>query len=155
MRTTKLKLDRAILQGQIRAVRELAKTLPDIIRERVRSGLGLNGPLDGLSESYIKVRKRYASNLSSETAPRFSNLTATGQMLKGIIGEASGTIVRIFMRGKRTKELNGGKPRLTNNEIRKEVERTRPFFELTDKERRAAIDSATEIIKQEIRKAFK
>lgn len=154
MKITKAKLERAIKQGQIRAARELAKSIPDLIRERVRAGLGLSGPLKALSDNYVKFRRRVARRLAATTSPNQSNLTATGQMLAGIIGEATGSIIRIFIRGNRKREINGqgGK---TNNEIRKYVEKDRPFFELTNAERQVIAKSAAETIKQEIKRALK
>jgi hypothetical protein len=76
-------------------------------------------------------------------------------MLKAIIGQASGGIVRIFIKDTpRKKELGGGEPR-SNNEIRKYAEKDRPFFELTKNERAMAEKTAAEIIKQEIRRVLK
>lgn len=149
----KEKLERAILQGQIKAARELAKELPEVIRDRVRGGMGLNGPLKSLSESYIKTRTRLRKSLSKFTDPEKSNLTATGQMLSGIVGEASRTVVRIFIKENRKKELSGEKK--TNKEVREYVEKDRPFFGLTKTERKLVEKTAAEIIKKEITKVFK
>lgn len=156
MKITKKKLERAILQGQLRAARQLAKFVPAMIRERTRSGLGLLGSLDGLSTSYVKFRERVKSRLSKETSPNKSNLTATGQLLDAIIGEATGTIVKIFISPKpRKKELNPSAS-ATNREIRKYVEDGgREFLGLTANERRVIEKEAAEVIKTEIRKAFK
>lgn len=154
LRTTKLRLARAVEQGQRKAARDLAKTLPDVIRERVRSGIGLTGTFKALSDSYIKFRRRARKRLSSDTTPETSNLTATGQMLKAIVGEATGTVVRIFIKGNRRRELGGG-PSKSNNEIRGYVEKERPFFELTKNERALAEKTAAEIIKEEIKRVLK
>jgi hypothetical protein len=172
IKTTQAKLSRAIEQGVRKAARELSRSLPDLIRERVRAGFGLNGKLKGLSKSYIAFRKGFVNfitingkvvpitkkpkkpKLDSTTSPETSNLTATGQMLKSIIGQASGGIVRIFMKDTRKKELNDGPPK-TNNEVRRFAEKDRPFFELTKNERRIAELTAVDIIKQEIRRVLK
>lgn len=155
LRISKLKLDRLILQGQIKAARELAKSLPEVIKDRVRSGQGLNGALQSLSTSYVKFRERYRRRLSKFTDPGASNLTATGQMLNAIKGIASRTLIRISITGTRKKELSGSSSKLSNNKVREYVEKDRPFFELTDNERKLAEEIATDIIKKELRKAFK
>ena len=156
MKITKARLERAIFQGQLRAARDLAKFIPAMIRERTRNGLGLLGSLDGLSTSYVKFRERVKARLSKETSPNKSNLTATGQLLDAIIGEATGTIVKIFISPKpRKKELNPS-ANATNREIRKYVEEGgREFLGLTANERRVIEKEAAEVIKTEIRKAFK
>jgi hypothetical protein len=148
------KLALAIKQGQIKAARSLALSIPEMIRERVLSGVGLAGTFKALSKSYVAFRKRVGRELSSDTSPQTSNLTATGQMLKAMVGEAAGTIIRITIKGKRTSELSG-EPKLTNNQVRKYVEEDRPFFGLTRKERTIIEQNAAEIIKQEIRRALK
>lgn len=166
------KLALAIKQGQIKAARSLALSIPEMIRERVLSGVGLAGTFKALSKSYVDFRKglvRFATirgvvvplrkdikapKLSSDTTPTTSNLTATGQMLRAMVGEAAGTIIRITIKGKRTSELSG-EPKLTNNQVRKYVEEDRPFFGLTRKERTIIEQNAAEIIKQEIRRALK
>lgn len=156
MKITRARLERAILQGQLRAARELAKFIPAMIRERTRSGQGLLGSLDGLSTSYVKFRERVKARLSKETSPSKSNLTATGQLLNAIIGEATGTVVKIFISPKpRKKELNPS-ANASNRDIRKYVEEGgREFLGLTANERRVIEEEAAEVIKTEIRKAFK
>lgn len=161
-----------VKQAQIKAARSLALSIPEMIRQRVLSGEGLNGTLKALSQSYIDFRKglvRFARingilvplrrnikapKLSSDTTPTKSNLTATGQMLNAMVGEANGTVIRITIKGDRTRELTG-EPKLSNNEVRKHVEVERPFFGLTKKERAIIDKNAMEIIKQEIRRALK
>lgn len=154
LRITRAKLARAIEQGQRKAARDLALTLPDVIRERVRSGIGLTGTFKALSESYVRLRRRLSRGLSKETNPETSNLTATGQMLNAIIGQATGTVIRIFIRGNRKRELSGDSVK-SNNEIRGYVEKDRPFFGLTKNERALAEKNAAEIIAQEIKRVLK
>jgi hypothetical protein len=154
IKTTQVKLSRAIEQGVRKAAREIAQTLPKIVRDRVRAGFGLSGRLKSLSDGYIKFRTRAARRLSKETSPGKSNLTATGQMLNAIIGQATGSIVRIFMKDTRKRELSGGATK-TNNEVRRYAEEDRPFFELTRNERAMAEKKAAEIIKQELRRVLK
>jgi len=156
MKIAKAKLERSILQGQLRAARELAKLIPTMVRERTRKGLGLLGSLDGLSDSYIKFRTRVRSRLSKETSPGMSNLTATGQLLNAIIGEARGTLIRVFISDKpRRRELNPS-ANATNKEIRGYVEsQGREFLGLTANERKEVERIAAETIKMEIRRVFK
>lgn len=154
MKITKLKLERAILQGQIAAARTIAVELPIIIRERVRSGIGLSGTFKSLSEKYISLRRK-ARRLSSETTPDTSNLTATGQLLNSIKGLASRTVIKIFIKDKRGRDLSGNASKVGNNKVREYVEKERPFFELTANERKYVEQTAAEIIKQQIRRSLR
>ena len=129
-----------------------------LIRMRTRLGAGVKGNLKSLAESTIKARERYASNLSSETSPSESNLTATGQLLDAIVGEIkeSGKIIFTVNRKKRKKELSGKSSKLTNEQVRQYVEEGgREFLALSDEERKEAIALASEIIKGKFKQAFK
>lgn len=130
--------------------------LPDVIRKRTESGMGLNGQLERLSPGYIKFREKYSSKLAKTTAPDKSNLTATGQLLKSIIGQASGFVVRIFISDKTRKKGLASKSTATNKEIRSYVEKQgREFLGLKYEEKLMIQKFAAEEIKKEIKKAFK
>ena len=157
IRATKLKLARAIEQASRLAARQLAKDLPHVIRDRTRDGQGLKGSLEGLSESYKKFRQRVRRRLSKETSPATSNLTATGQMLAAIMGEARGTFVRIFFSSKpRRRELSDSSRGKTNAELARYArEGGRPFFGLTKNEARMAEEMAADTIRKELRRMLK
>ena len=156
MKISLLKLERATNQGIIKAARLLAKMLPDVIRKRTESGMGIGGPLKQLSPNYIKFREKYSNRLAKTTTPETSNLTATGQLLKSIIGQASGFVVRIFISDKPRRKGLASKTTTTNKQIRGYVEKQgREFFDLKYSEKQMIEKFAAETIKQEIKKAFK
>lgn len=156
MINSKLKLERATTQGLIKAARLLAKMIPDVIRERTSSGMGLKNELPALSKSYIKFREKYSRKLAKTTSPSKSNLTATGQMLRAIVGEASGFIVKIFISDKSRKKSLGGSTGPSNKEIRGYVEgQGREFLGLKYQEKIMIQKFAAEKIKEEIKRAFK
>ena len=156
IRATQLRIQRIILLAQRKAARELAKMLPGIIRQRVRDGFGVKGRLKALSDSYIGLRTRLKKYLSRETSPGDSNLTATGQMLNAIKGEANGTSVKIFISDKKRRQNPLSPGSATNKEIRKYVEdQGREFFALTTEEKNLAINFAKEMITKELRDKLK
>jgi hypothetical protein len=144
--------------AQVKAARALAETIPEVIRIRTQQeGDGVNGPLKSLSPSTKKYRKRYEDNLSSDTDPDRSNLTATGQLLNSIKGKNIGSKVVIEPgKSKRKGELSGGKSRLTNREVNKYVdENGREFLRLNKQETEEATNLAKDIIAEELRSVIK
>lgn len=143
--------------AQVKAAKELAIVIPEVIKIRTRlDGEGINGPLNELQESTEKYRTRYRENLHPDTSPGKSNLTATGQLLDAIKGKSSGSKVTIEIKGgKRKGELSGARSKLTNKEVRKYVEDNgRKFFELSEKEREEATQLAKDIILEELKSAI-
>lgn len=157
IKATKRKLERAIEQASRIAARQLAKELPHVVRDRTRDGQGLKGSLAGLSESYKKFRQRVGRRLSKLTSPTTSNLTATGQMLAAIVGEARGTLVRIFFSPKpRRRELSASSKPKTNADLARYArESGRAFFGLTKNEARLAEEMAADTIRKEMRRILK
>lgn len=144
--------------AQVKAARALAETIPEVIRIRTQQeGDGVNGPLKSLEPSTKKYRKRYEANLSSDTDPDRSNLTATGQLLDSIKGKNIGSKVVIEPgKSKRKGELSGGKSRLTNREVNKYVdENGREFLRLNKQETEEATNLAKDIIAEELRSVIK
>lgn len=144
--------------AQVKAARALAETIPEVIRIRTQQeGDGVNGQLKALESSTKKYRKRYKANLSSDTDPDRSNLTATGQLLNSIKGKNIGSKVVIEPgKSKRKGELSGGKSRLTNKEVNKYVdENGREFLRLNKQETEEATNLAKDIIAEELRSVIK
>lgn len=91
------------------------------------------------------------------TSPEESNATATGQMLNAIIGGKNNNTLSFRIDGEtiRKGELSGKKSKLTNDEVRALYENMgREFFDLTEEERKEAIDIAYKIIKDELTRAI-
>jgi hypothetical protein len=142
----------------------LLDDIPKIIRVRTRLGKGVKDGkatrLKALKSSTKKHRERYKGELSPETSPSRSGLTATGQMLESIAGKiskATGSLRVIFLiTGKRTKELSGSSPTSTNDDIARYArEKGRPFFNLTDSERNGIQRKVAQTIKKAVRELFK
>jgi hypothetical protein len=135
------------------AARELAGLIPELVKIRTRgAGDGVNGPLKDLESSTIKYRERYDDNLHPETTPTTSNLTATGQLLDSLKGRNVGSKVIVEPKGRRTQELSGERSRKTNKQVLKYVEDGgRVFNELNHGERAEIIETATQIIKDELK----
>jgi hypothetical protein len=154
----KIKLRIATREAIKKAAKEMAVYIVDIIKLRTRiEGEGLKGKLPALtSEAYKKLRAK-SKNLSSETSPNESNLTATGQLIDALKSKVTGSKISITINNnKRKKELNGSKSGYTNNEIRKFVEDNgREFLGLTAAENKEALDLTTQIIETEIRNALR
>lgn len=144
--------------AQVKAAKELALVIPEVIKLRTRQeGEGVQGKLERLKPSTIQTRERYSENLHPDTSPGTSNLTATGQLLDAIQGKSAGAKVTIDLKkGKRKGELSGGRSKLTNQEVRKYVEQNgREFLELSKDEREESINLAKEIILNELREIIK
>lgn len=154
----KIKSIRNKYAGRIRialqkTARQLAQNIVDLIKLRTRvEGEGTNGKLKPLSKGYVKSRNRYRDNLSPETSPGESNLTATGQMIDALRGRAGAGKVTVDIKPtKRKSELSGGKSKLDNNQVRAFVEKDREFLKLSDDEKREVIELARQIIEDELR----
>jgi hypothetical protein len=144
--------------AQVKAAREIAALIPELIRLRTRNaGEGVDGPLKALEPSTKKSRDRYKDNLHPDTSPNESNLTATGQLLDSIKGKNIGSKVIIEpSKGKRKGELYGGKSTLSNREVLKYVELNgRKFHELSKEEKEEIIKIVEQIIKDEISSVIK
>jgi hypothetical protein len=153
----KNKLKVRLKLAQAKAAKAIAQAIPDLIKIRTRlEGEGIKGKLKKLEKTTIAYRERYSQNLSSDTSPGESNLTATGQLLDSIKSKSVGSkVIAEFKKGKRKGELSGSKSKLTNQEVNKYVEKNgRAFFDLTKEEMQDAEDLATEIIKKEIKDVF-
>ena len=165
LRIIQKKIERAVFQAQKIAARQLVQILIDAIRTRTR----LLGELaDGSSVpsnegSTVKYRERYAKNLDSDTSPDKSNATATGQLLNSMKGKAVGARITIDLKTGRRKELSGSSSRTTNSKVNEYYEnvkgeygpKKREWLKLSDEERAEAIDYASEIIKEELKKVLK
>lgn len=158
IKNIKIKLRVATRKAINKAAKEIAVYILDIIKIRTRyEGEGLKGQLKELkSVPYIKLREK-SKNLSDETSPNKSNLTATGQLLDALQGKAVGDKVTIDIKNSKRKfELDGPSSSLTNKEVRRYVEESgREFLGLTQAEKDDAINVATQIIEQEIKDALR
>ena len=161
------KVSGAVQSGIDKALSEFVKTVPAQIKARTRVGGGLDsddaGKLDGrrkqldkLKNSTKDYRSTYKKNLSGQTTPSKSNLTATGQMLDSLRGrKRPGNKIRVSPTGNRTRELDGSSSGLSNIEVQKRVERNgRTFLGLTTAETNKFRRIARNIIKKKLAKAF-
>jgi hypothetical protein len=130
-----------IIQENPSAFDFLLVDVPELIRKRTRLGKGVSttgGPLEPLKKRkpntrYEQLRK--SANLSSETTPGRSNLTASGQLLESIVGERSQASFRFFFRDSRKPGIDGRSSSSTNSQIaRGQREQGRPFFFLSKTE---------------------
>ncbi len=158
LKSLKERLKIKIKLAQVKAAKALAEAIPEVIKIRTREeGEGANGqPLKKLSKSYIEFRSK-ADDLSSDTTPDKSNLTATGQLIDSIKGKNVGTKVVIEPgKAKRKGELYGRKSTLTNKQVNKYVdENGREFLKLSSEEKKQAEELAKQIIEDEIRSVIK
>lgn len=162
-----LKATKAVDNGVGKALDILEREIPEQIKKRTRLGGGVQTvnnegfggrrtKLDSLSESYKKKRKLYKSNLSSQTSPSKSNLTATGQLLDSIKSrKRPGDKLDFKVTGSRRKELDGSKSNKTNEQVRKYVEEKREFLGLTNAEVNKFTRLARKIIEKELSKVLK
>lgn len=159
LRIYQKKIQNAIFQAQKKAARELIQIIIDTIRTRTRllKELANGSKIPALeSEAYKKLRAKYANRLDADTSPNESNATATGQMLNSMKGKANGTKITIGLKSGRRKELDKRKPSQTNTQINSHYEKGKgEWFALQQSEKQEAIDYATEIIKEEIKKVSK
>ena len=116
---------------------EVSKLIPIQIKKRTQLGKDLNNSkIKDIEDSTKAYRKRYKSNLSSNTTPNKSNLTATGQLLDSIQCEVKDRQFEISLKDQRKNDLSGKKSKVKNSEIRKfQEDQGRPFFGLLDFEK--------------------
>lgn len=139
--------------------KELSDKYAQRIRKRTTLGYGVDGSgrqekLKKLSDEYKDVREIYRENLSSFTSVSKSNLTATGQLLGAMTGEAANAKVVITFKNTRGKDLTGRDPGgLTNRQLARYVqERGRSFFRFTKAERNAFVREVKQLIKAGLKK---
>lgn len=138
------KLNNARRTARREAVKYLRKRIPEYIILRTKAGEGVDNELPRLKESTINNRERYARQLSRDTSPNESNLTASGQLLKAIISEITANSLKFSINDKTRKKwpkpiskdrqlrLSFSKTS-TNNEIREHLEKKGfKFFGLSD-----------------------
>jgi hypothetical protein len=159
----KLASIKARYSGRIKIIlqqvaRDLVDPIIDLIKIRTQiEGEGTKGSLSPLSSSYIKQRERYADNLSSETSPKKSNLTATGQLIDALTGKAGGGKVVVTINKKRRKpDVSGSRSGLTNDQVRKYAEENgREFLKLSEAEKKEVTEIATQLINEKLSKLLK
>lgn len=158
LKALKDRLKVKIRLAQVKAARALAESIPEAIKIRTRlEGQDAKGKsLKSLSKPYIEYRS-LAPDLSSDTTPETSNLTATGQLLDSIKGKNVGSRVVIEPgKAKRKGELYGKKSTLTNKQVNAEVDKGgREFLALSPQERKEVEELAREIIAEELRSVIK
>jgi len=138
--------------------KELGDKYAQRIRKRTTLGYGVDGSgtqekLLPLEESYKEVRERYRENLSSSTSVSKSNLTATGQLLGAMTGEAANAKVIITFKDTRGKDLTGRPSKIGNKKLARYVqERGRSFFRFTKAERNAFVREVKQLIKAGLKK---
>lgn len=139
--------------------KELGDKYAQRIRKRTSSGFGVDSSgtqekLKKLSDEYKEVRRKFKQNLDSSTSVSKSNLTATGQLLGAMTGEAANAKVIITFKNIRGKDLTGRDPDgLTNRQLARYVqERGRSFFSFTKAERNAFVREVKQLIKAGLKK---
>lgn len=154
LKDIKLKLNNAIDNTSFE---EYFRPIPKIIKDRTRSGTGITEDdgsakkLKKLADSTIKGREYLKSKgkLSSETTPKTSNLTQSGQMLDSIklkkVSNKKYSVV--FKEGRNDGERNV----IIKNRVEKAG---RVFFGLTKTERRILEKNLAKKINEVIKKIF-
>lgn len=139
--------------------KEYFAKIPDLILDRTRGeGYGITKEdgrrqkLKGLADSTVLQRESMdrRGQLSSETTPKTSNLTATGQLLDSIVYKKSGKKHQIVMIDKRKK----GK---ANNSdiVDGQAKMGRKFFGLTKVEREQLEKNVLNKLNESIKKIFR
>lgn len=122
----------------------LLDEIPMRIIRRTLLGKDLNNsPLKKLSPNYIKARKKM--DLGSDAKPAKSNLTLTGEMLSSIVGVRNGNIFT-FSFGSNT---------FANDKARWAKEGGRPFFGLSETDKKGLTTKISSILRQILRDNFK
>ena len=157
-------------------MKSIANEAAQDIKRRTRLGYGVEKhaakrkKLEALSELSVAIRKnqvkiiqfkngeirfvlnksnaRRHPNLHSETSPKKSNLTFTGQMLNSIRARTSQGKIEIYLIDKR---IDGE----SNNEIAKKNSIARPFLNLSNRELQRVEDKIIKNITKEITKVLK
>lgn len=122
----------------------LLDEIPMRIIRRTLLGKDLdNNPLKKLSPNYIKARKNM-NDLSSDAKPAKSNLTLTGEMLSSIEGSRSGSLFTFFFSNS-----------FSNDKARWAKEGGRPFFGLSETDKKGLTTKISSIFRQILRDTFK
>jgi hypothetical protein len=162
----KRKLNNARLKARREATKYLRKRIPEYIILRTKSGEGIDREFSKLDESTISNRERYTRQLSRDTSPSESNITASGQLLKAIISEIIGNTLKFSINDKIRKKFPKPKnPRknainkpVTNREVQGYLEgrsdKYFKFFGLSDYDMKELSketkDFILEILKREL-----
>jgi hypothetical protein len=101
-----------------------------------------NSPLKKLSPNYIKARKKIS--LGSDAKPTKSNLTLTGEMLSSIDGKRSGSLFTFFFSNS-----------FANDKARWAKDGGRPFFGLSETDKKGLTTKISSIFRQILRDTFK
>ena len=121
----------------------LLQEIPETIRRRTATGKGVSEKklkaLKKLSPRYVKFRKTYP-NLSTETTPKKSNLTLTGDMLSKMRGSRVGTVLTFFFADK-----------FSNDKARWNREKGRNFFELAESEKNGIMRKMSKTLRDYLR----
>ena len=134
----------------------LLTEIPEQIQRRTRLGKGVddgggNTKLNPLTDKYIerRVLLKKTGELSSDTTPKRSNATQSGQMLASIIGKKIQKTKYLFTFNP---QRNDGK---SNLDIAKWFqEKGRKFFELSNSERKQFERKVAKTINEAIKKLF-
>lgn len=131
------------------ALSAAATKAAELVKTRTRKGFGVaneGGPqkrLKPLSPKYIEKRKKLAARgqLSPETSPARSNLTKTGDMLNDIKTSVGTNEARVYIDSAKnvTKAEN--------------VQKDRPFMNLSASEKKEIVKIINEKIKMDIKKS--
>ena len=104
--------------------KRIGNEIKEQIRKRTRLRKGLTNKYNGstvilplLSEKYIDQREFYDINLSTQTSPARSNLTATGQLLEAMRSRGLQSRAEITIKDSRTRTLDGSPVRIGNNKL--------------------------------------
>jgi hypothetical protein len=139
---------------------EIAQAIIEVVRLRTRQeGQGSKGPLKKLEKSTVSYRERYKDNLSSDTDPSKSNLTATGQLLDSLQFKVANGKITVTVNNKRRKPgLSGGKTKSTNDEVRKHLEdisKDFEFLKLSDDELQEVTELTRQLLEDGLRDLLK
>lgn len=122
----------------------LLNEIPMRIIRRTLLGKDLNNsPLKKLSTNYIKARKKM-NGLSSDAKPAKSNLTLTGEMLSSIEGKRSGSLFIFSFSNS-----------FANDKAKWAKEGGRPFFGLSESDKKGLTVKISSIFRQILRDSFK
>ena len=139
-------------------LQEIANWIRDTIYKRTKSGKGLNkqnraiggttnAPLKPLSPGYIE--KRSKEILGPFASPRRSNLTFTGELLESIEAVVQGKQVKVQI----PNEKHGSG--ISLQKLLDLVEEVRPFFGLSETEKKTLDSMIARMIREKFRAANK
>ena len=157
------------------SLNRLAQKIAKQIAKRTQLGKGVDASgnpkaLKKLSPSYKEIRKgnliihknkngntvaykpKKKPRLSSLTTPSKSNLTATGQLLKAIVGRYAGNKLIIEILENRSRELFGGPAKTTHKKIvDHQKKQGRDFFKFTNFEKRLIASELRKLILKKLK----